>query len=299
MGFSRPDPQLDDMLETTAEPVWVKPLMEVFVYKIKLLFLMMIFCLTLAACSPLALQQATPTPVDPTQANLPPVFPTQASPTQIFPIPSAQPEGPKGLETRPPFLDDLAISLAKDLPAPAGQVILKEYRAVEWPNACLGLAQPGVVCAETITPGYLVVFSTPKGDIELHTNAAGTIYKQSASVSQVDERPVVITWQRSGGFAGICNRLMVYADGGYLLQDCMKSTVIHQGQLPAEVLTQVKEWIGKYSSFRWDSIPPAGSADMFTDELSFNGQGSEKVTDTQKQDIFSYLAGWVVQLKKQ
>jgi hypothetical protein len=298
LDFPRLDPQQDDTFVTTGEPVRMKSFLEVCVYKVKLPFLSMIFCLALAACSPLALQQVNPTPVDPTSVNLTPVFPTQGSPTQIFPIPSVPPDGSKGLETRPPFLDDLAKSLAKDLSAPAEQVILKEYRAVEWPNACLGLAQADVVCAQTITPGYLVVFSTPKGDIELHTNAAGTVYRQSASVSQVDERPAVITWQRSGGFAGICNRLIVYADGSYLLQNCIQSTAINQGQLPSEVLTRVKEWVGKYSSFRWNSVRPAGSADMFTDELSFNGQGSEKVTDSQKQDIFSYLAGWVAQLKK-
>jgi len=31
-----------------------------------------------------------------------------------------------------------------------------DVRAVDWPNACLGVETPGIACAQVITPGYIV-----------------------------------------------------------------------------------------------------------------------------------------------
>lgn len=239
--------------------------------KIKLILLVLVVSLLWTGCSPLAQRPPTSMP---------------------SPQPSASPpaEGPKGLEVRPPFIASLQDTLAKNLALSSADITLKEYRSVEWPDACLGLAQTGEVCAQTITPGYLVIFSTPKGTVEFHTNTSGEVFRQAASSQPSDERPVVATWQRSGGIAGICRRLILYADGGYLLQDCVKEKVLKQDQLPAETLARLKEWTGKYRSFTWKTVIPPGSADMFNDELIFQGQGTQAASEQQQQEIAQYLA---------
>jgi hypothetical protein len=215
-----------------------------------------------------------------------------------FGQPAAPTEGAKGLETRPPALDRVQSRLADALAVDLEAVTLQEYREVEWPDACLGQPGPDEVCAQTITPGYLMLFSTPNGTVEVHTNRAGDDFRYGPALSQTGDRPLVATWQRSGGFAGICQRLMLYADGGYLLQDCAKNKALSQGQLSADVLAQLKDWSGRYQSFAWKADLPPGAADMFNDELSFTGQGTQAATAQQQEDIFNALAETVAELAR-
>lgn len=206
--------------------------------------------------------------------------------------------GPKGLETRPAALDAAQSRLAKGLNLSLKQVTLREYRAVEWPDACLG--QPGAdeVCAQTITPGYLMLFDTPDGAVEVHSNQSGNSIRYAPALSQSSDRPVVAVWQRTGGFAGICQRLFLYADGGYLLQDCVKNKALSQGQLSEDALAQLKGWSSQYASFEWKVKLPPGSADMFNDSLSFTGQGTQTATQEQQETMAETLAEIVSGLPK-
>jgi hypothetical protein len=55
-------------------------------------------------------------------------------------------------------------------PADAG---LTSAHAVEWGNACLGVDDPAVACAEVITPGWIVVFEGGSAIYEFHTDLNG------------------------------------------------------------------------------------------------------------------------------
>jgi len=48
-----------------------------------------------------------------------------------------------------------------------------EVRAVDWPNACLGVETPGIACAQVITPGYVVRLDTGFLAYEFHTDTSG------------------------------------------------------------------------------------------------------------------------------
>ena len=50
---------------------------------------------------------------------------------------------------------------------PDASLVLVE--AVDWPDACLGAAAPGDVCATVITPGYRVIVQRDNSLIEYHT----------------------------------------------------------------------------------------------------------------------------------
>lgn len=49
-------------------------------------------------------------------------------------------------------------------------------KSVDWPNSCLGLSQPGQVCAQVITPGYQITVTYKGTEYVYHTNKDGSIF---------------------------------------------------------------------------------------------------------------------------
>ena len=47
---------------------------------------------------------------------------------------------------------------------------MKSVEFVEWPDACLGIAQRDVACAEVITPGYRIILEANGATYEYHTD---------------------------------------------------------------------------------------------------------------------------------
>lgn len=53
---------------------------------------------------------------------------------------------------------------------------LVEAEAVLWPDACLGAAEPGELCAQVVTPGYRIIIERGGGQrIEYHTDLQGNV----------------------------------------------------------------------------------------------------------------------------
>ncbi len=46
---------------------------------------------------------------------------------------------------------------------------------VDWPDGCLGIQTPGVMCIQVITTGYRVVLSANGSEYEFHTNLSGDV----------------------------------------------------------------------------------------------------------------------------
>jgi hypothetical protein len=61
-------------------------------------------------------------------------------------------------------------------------IMLVSVEAVEWPDGCLGVQTPGVMCTMVITPGYRVVLEADGKQYEYHTNETGDVVRL-ASVS--------------------------------------------------------------------------------------------------------------------
>lgn len=67
-------------------------------------------------------------------------------------------------------------SLAERMAVSATRLAPVRAEAVEWPDACLGVAIPGLFCAQVITPGYRVVLRHDTGSThEVHTGRAGAL----------------------------------------------------------------------------------------------------------------------------
>jgi hypothetical protein len=60
--------------------------------------------------------------------------------------------------------------LAQRLSISLSQINLVEATEVVWPDASLGCPQPGMVYAEVLTPGYLILLNADSEEYEYHTS---------------------------------------------------------------------------------------------------------------------------------
>lgn len=64
--------------------------------------------------------------------------------------------------------------LASQLQISNETIMLVSKDAVDWPDACLGIHEPGVGCATVITPGYKIVLEYNGKQYVIHTDLTGT-----------------------------------------------------------------------------------------------------------------------------
>jgi hypothetical protein len=130
-----------------------------------------------------ATPQPTAAPISPVQT--PPVSPL-STPAPISPL--ATPSGAGQATPRAAARSNAATPLAGEAAQASlaartfvadqnnwrlSEVQVKQIEPVMWSDSCLGINQPGMMCAQVITPGYRIILSTPKGDIEVHTDRSG------------------------------------------------------------------------------------------------------------------------------
>ena len=63
--------------------------------------------------------------------------------------------------------------LEEALGVPVDEIDLVSYKRVEWPNACLGYAEPGEMCAQVMTQGWLIILEAEGQQYEVHTDQDG------------------------------------------------------------------------------------------------------------------------------
>ncbi len=61
-------------------------------------------------------------------------------------------------------------SLAQELGVDPLSITLVDVQPVDWPDSCLGLAGPDEMCAQVITPGFLVKAKAGETVYEFHTD---------------------------------------------------------------------------------------------------------------------------------
>lgn len=76
--------------------------------------------------------------------------------------------------TAPLAVTQAEIELSEELGIPREEIIIGEWEPVEWPDACLGLAQPDELCAQVVTPGYRAVLVAQGQEYVAHTDQDGT-----------------------------------------------------------------------------------------------------------------------------
>jgi hypothetical protein len=235
--------------------------------------IILVLLVLLSACSPQGLQFPSATPFTPT----PSVTETPTEETMQI----------------PPALKPAISSLAGKLGIPADQIELKSYQPVDWPDSCLGAAQPGEICLQVITPGYKALFSTPQGEVEVHTNKSGDTFRIVTPLNKSFPTPSVeqpaLVWQHTGGIAGVCYIMNVDVKGSYRIEDCKNNNPPVVGDVPSDQMAQIMDWSSRYQKFYWESTPPSGAADVFQDSYTFYGQGTQSPTPDEQAEINQFL----------
>jgi len=158
--------------------------------KIKLMLAMLFMATVMAACgAPSAVPPTFPTASSKPGPTRPPsVLPTM--PPSVLPTmpPSVLPTEavPGRLVTRPMAeqwknAPEAALAargdLAQRLKIDPDTIQLVSVEHVDWPDACMGIQQPGVMCAQVITSGYKVILEANGQQYEYHTNENGSVVR--------------------------------------------------------------------------------------------------------------------------
>jgi hypothetical protein len=159
--------------------------------KFKIISLAMIASAILAACGAPSTPAAPPTPPPvPTSKPSAPTSTPFVSPLESPLSPLETPAGPSsGLISKPSAeqwatAPQAALSarqaLVEQLKIDPDTIALVSVEKVDWPDACLGVQTPGVMCAQVITSGYRVVMEAQGNLYEFHTNETGSAVKFQA-----------------------------------------------------------------------------------------------------------------------
>ena len=163
----------------------------------RLLALLLLFTLLAAACQP-ALTPTAPPPATATRGaratrtpaaaeTSVPVTPTVAV-TATTSVAATAPVTATAAATSAPVTSTTSVvdvnltpaqlaavkALTSKLQIPVKDVGLVSTEAVVWPNGCLGIVLPGVLCANHTVPGFRIVLSAGGREYEYHTNQDGT-----------------------------------------------------------------------------------------------------------------------------
>lgn len=60
----------------------------------------------------------------------------------------------------------------------AESIQIEKVEKMDWPNSCLGLPGADEVCAESITPGWRLVFKVNGQEYRYRVDATGTVIRQ-------------------------------------------------------------------------------------------------------------------------
>jgi hypothetical protein len=157
--------------------------------RIKLMLVMLLMATVVAACGapsapptfPTASSKLTPTMPPSVLPTMPPsvlptmppsVLPTEVVPGKLVTRPTAE-----EWKNAPAAALSAAADLAQRLKIDIDTIKLVSVEQIDWPDACMGIQQPGVMCAQVITSGYKVVLEANGQQYEYHTNETGSVVR--------------------------------------------------------------------------------------------------------------------------
>jgi hypothetical protein len=145
----------------------------------------------------------------------------------------------------------------------------------DWPDSCLGVHKPGVVCASEIVPGFRVILDANGIRYELRTNRDGkTIVVANPQYQLTNPQlPAIgspsLTWKSSGG---TCSLLQ--AVGDQVAYGACGSTLKIITTSSAQRIKELASWLPLYHPFTAQT--PAG-------EITFYGGGTNDATPAQQR----------------
>ena len=108
-----------------------------------------------------------------------PTVPPKIQPTQppsVLPTQPPSPLSPDANTVGTPVAAARA-DLAQQLNVDPDTIVVVSNEQVDWPDACMGIQTPDVMCAQVITPGYKIILEVDGKQYEYHTNASGSVVR--------------------------------------------------------------------------------------------------------------------------
>ena len=183
--------------------------------------------------------------------------------------------------------------LASNLGLEESDIQVVSSEVVEFSDACLGITQEDVMCAQVVTPGRIIVLEAKGMEYEYHTSEGG---------DRVQPASLALVWKREGGIAGFCDTLTVFRSGEVFTSSCKAQTDGKMGTI-AELLNapereQFQDWIAGFAEVKLDASDPKGVADQMVVTLDFFGIGSEEPGESEQQELLTFAQDLHRQLAK-
>lgn len=130
----------------------------------RLLGVLLIVTVLVAACAnmPAVTTSSTPAADVPTSGPVDSGTATPAPSTPSSPVPGSS-----------SAVDQARAALAQQLGVQVEDVKVISSGAVDWPNGCLGVETPGIMCTDVIVPGYQVMLEAGGKQYEVRTSLSG------------------------------------------------------------------------------------------------------------------------------
>lgn len=97
-------------------------------------------------------------------ANQPTAVPTQVNPAMENVLP-------------PDVALNVQNQISETLGVPSESIQIQNVEKMDWPNSCLGLPEGDEVCAEVITPGWLLTFNIDNQEYRYRVDTTGTVIR--------------------------------------------------------------------------------------------------------------------------
>jgi hypothetical protein len=167
-------------------------------------------------------------------------------------------------------VDAVRSILSQAFGQPVDLIELVSIEQVEWPDACLGVHLPDVMCAQVVTPGYRVVLSLNGHEYEYHTNADATsIVLASAPQPEAEEAAIVWQEQDEG-----CSTAVIGLDG--LAYGPCDGDLVSAVYASVDRLAELEYFLQTFASFEAET--PAGT-------VIFRGQGEVQPSEAEQRAV--------------
>lgn len=185
--------------------------------------------------------------------------------------------------------DAVLQNASQRLGLPVSQLRIVEAEQRNWPDSCLGLAPPGILCATLVVPGWLVTVEGGQQRLVYRTNENGSAIKLDEAASKIGDagtiKPVPIPTSElppplkegvifraiaTGGIAGITTETNLLNDGRVIrvqVNGNGTTSQTHTSRISQQQVRQFQRVLKQqqFAQFNGLSYPaPNGAADFFT-----------------------------------
>lgn len=148
--------------------------------------------------------------VEPIYDSLEPSFATptaeKVTNTKIDPLKEPTPE-PTPTPTIPSFGGKFIAELSRDISVNPSEISVSSYQETSFGDTSLDCPEPGMIYAQVITPGWIIVFEVNQKKYEFHSDAVGENFINCTKVNSLNTENLVKKYNLTSSKSITVNRL--------------------------------------------------------------------------------------------